>query len=523
VEVIAHYNKYQLWIGVFIGLLTGFSQFLRYKEHDFSKNRKRFLQHTVIGLIASGILTFLGCMWINATAWQYKLLMFMGIFATVSNLDYLIFFIKGNLKIAGSAIAHMGFGLMIIGVLASGLNKKHISTNPFAQRGLISDDMLGQNILLFEGEPMFMSGYKVTYVNDTIVDKTRFYKVNYQKLNQNGEVVEEFDLHPNALYDNKFTKVAAFNPSTKHYWYKDIFSHIPALPPSQSDAKAAKEIEDSLNYQTYVSSIGAPFEFEDIVPIEDSTFTKKFTYTINGINRSPEHEEYTPEMGDLAVGLVMTIKFEGKDSIFNVEPVIVIRGELLYNFPAQINDLALKVRLTESSLNQIIIPEQALAYQDFELKEGDFINFNGQKIIFSGFNRRPSHPSYVPEEEDIAVGSMLKIEGKDNAIYNAQPIYFIRGNRPFNLKDEVEELGLHFRFNRIDPTKESILISVAHHSNTNPVIPIEIATNSFRDDFIVLEAIEFPGINFFWLGSIMMMLGLGMSMVFRMAQRRKAI
>ena len=127
----------------------------------------------------------------------------------------------------------------------------------------------------------------------------------------------------------------------------------------------------------------------------------------------------------------------------------------------------------------------------------------------------------MPEEEDIAVGSMLKIEGNNNAVYTAQPIYFIRGNRPFNLKDEIEELGLHFRFNRIDPTKESILISVAHHNNTNPVIPIEIATNSFRDDFIVLEAIEFPGINFFWLGSIMMMLGLGMSMLFRMAQRRK--
>ena len=42
-------------------------------------------------------------------------------------------------------------------------------------------------------------------------------------------------------------------------------------------------------------------------------------------------------------------------------------------------------------------------------------------------------------------------------------------------------------------------------------LPIEVA-EAPRTDFVVLEAIVFPGINLFWLGSILMMFGLGFSM-----------
>jgi len=43
----------------------------------------------------------------------------------------------------------------------------------------------------------------------------------------------------------------------------------------------------------------------------------------------------------------------------------------------------------------------------------------------------------------------------------------------------------------------------------------EIAEGKPRTEYIVMQAILFPGINLVWLGSIMMMLGLGMGMVRR--------
>ena len=51
-------------------------------------------------------------------------------------------------------------------------------------------------------------------------------------------------------------------------------------------------------------------------------------------------------------------------------------------------------------------------------------------------------------------------------------------------------------------------------------LPVSIAENVGRSDYIVLQAIEFPGINYFWAGTILMMFGLTMSMVYRLRMNK---
>jgi len=50
-------------------------------------------------------------------------------------------------------------------------------------------------------------------------------------------------------------------------------------------------------------------------------------------------------------------------------------------------------------------------------------------------------------------------------------------------------------------------------------VPVAIATKSSRSDWLALQAIEFPGINLFWFGTIAMMMGLLISMVLRLRGR----
>ena len=175
-------------------------------------------------------------MWINVYAWQYKILLFCGIFAVVTNLDYLITFIKGNLKIAGSAIAHIGFGLMVVGILASGLNKEYISSDPFAHRGLgLSEDMIKKNVILYKGEPLKARDHLMTYQTDTMIDKERFYTINIKKLAKDNSVIESFNVSPNAQFDNQRIKVAAYNPDTKHYLHCLLYTS-----PSPRDQRGSR-------------------------------------------------------------------------------------------------------------------------------------------------------------------------------------------------------------------------------------------------------------------------------------------
>ncbi len=518
-EPITHYNKYQLWIAVFIGLLSGVGQYLRYREFNIKGRAKKIWIHVGVCSVLAIALSYLTTLWIEVNAWQHLLMMFFAYFTIFANLDVLLTFTKWNKHQLPSFLAHAGFGIMVIGILASGLNQKHISTNPFAQRGLLPDDMLGKNVLLIKDSPMHINGYKVTYTGDSIVDNMRYFKVNYQKIDKMGNTYEEFNLTPNALYNSKFTKIAAYNPSTKRYLTKDIFSHIAGLPPGESDIEEAKAKEDSLNYRMIDIRIGEELLFKDTLQITpDSAYVKVFKAVVTEINKDPEHEEYKKEAGDLALGLKMKISFiEKPEEIYEVEPMIVVRSSLIYHYPAQINEIALKIKLTEKTLSEVFKTETELGYQNFDFTREQSINFNGYKITFEGFDKETKHPDYIEEEGDIAVSAVMRVE-KDGFDGSAKPVYLIRDNSPFNLKDQIQEEGFHFRFTKIDPSTGKISMSIAQQAPAKD-FQFAVAANSYRSDYIVLEAIEFPGINLFWIGTIMMMLGFLVALLLRSSKK----
>jgi len=515
-DPIEHYNKYQLWIAIFIGLLSGFSQYLRFKETNWNNHIRKFSTHTGIAVLIAGALTLLAAQWINAKAWQYLLLLFTGIFTVITNLDYLVRMLRGNLKAGGSSLSHIGFGLMIVGIMASGLNKQHISKNVFAQQGLIegfTEEDYRKNILLLKGIPMFMSGYEVTYMSDTTNFVTRTFHVNYKKMGENGTVEEEFNLYPNVLYDKSFSKIAASNPSTKRYAHKDIFTHIASLPVADMDAEFARKQEDSLDYELYEKIIG------------DTIYTRKSYGVIEGVTRQPVHPDYEPQEGDIGIQVNLKMQRLDVDTFWQGNPALVLRDGLLYGYPAQINALQMKIKLDEKILDQLFIPEDLLDYTTYTFKRGDQINLNGYEIMFEEFNTNPSHAGYIAKTGDIAVGARMKIRsarpGANEKVYDAQPVYIIRENRPYHLKDVIDDIGLHLRFVQINPQKEEIQVNIAMYQPENPALPIQIAEDVPRSDYIVLEAIEFPGINFFWLGTVLMMLGLLMSMFHRRSQNRQ--
>jgi cytochrome c-type biogenesis protein CcmF len=357
----------------------------------------------------------------------------------------------------------------------------------------------------------------VTYQRDTFINKERYFNVNYKKLGKEGEITEEFNVTPSALYDNKGMKVAAYNPSTKHYLHKDIFTHIPTIPLREADVMEAQKFEDTLTYERYDLIIDKPLEIKDTLQSRLGPQLVSTKTTLIGINKNPEHPDYEPQKGDLAIGVKLA--FQKEDTTFYAEPVMVIRDQLLYNYPVQMNDLSMKVRLTEEAINAVYTPEETLDYQSFILKNGDFIFLNGNRIEFKGFDKNAKHPNYQKEEEDIAIGSIFEVSNEAGQRFNATPLYLIRGRSPFNFKDEIYELGLHFRFVSIDPNTESIEVMIAQKEKTK-VIPIDLSKRSFRTDYIILETIVFPGINLVWLGSIMMMLGLGIGMYIRRKQNK---
>ncbi len=513
-DPVAHHNRYQLWIGVFIGLLTGVAQWLRYQERNAALWRRTFGKHMLIALIGATALTALNALWLDVFAWQHFALLFAAMFAVVANADYLISFTRKNLKQAGSALSHVGFGVLLLGILSTGLNKRWISSNSFAMEGLIEgmgSDELNKNVLLLKDAPMPIRDYEATYLKDTIERQTRTFAVRFRKRDAQGNFTgEEFVLHPNVMYDRQFSQVVASNPSTKHYLTYDIFTHVSSLPKAELDPEFARQQEDSIRFEAYEAAIG------------DTIFTKKHYLVLDDYTKAPQHPDYRPEKGDLAFGLKMRAFALGDTVGHAAAPMLYLRPKQgAFTLPAQIGPLQMRVRLTEASLARLLDADESLQYRPLRLKEGETADFEGYRIQLARLNRNVEYPHYAPESGDIAVAAELRITAPNGTTAEAAPVFLIRDNRSLNLKDEVAKWGLHFRFENIDPSTATMTILAAKASEQVRRIPLEIAENAPRSDYIVLEAIVFPGINLVWLGSLLMLFGLALSAWNRWTQRRR--
>ncbi len=507
-DPIPHFNKFQIWTSVLVMVLSAKAIFLRYKTEYFSKNQKvSFAKTQLIHAAIAAALTGLLSLWINYYHWKYIVLGFCAFYTMTSNFAYLVTKAKMNLKMASSVFAHAGFGIMIIGVLTSGLNQSVVTTNPFVMKGLIKNKDLASSVKLIKQEPFFVNDYWITYESDTIEGKMRTFKIKFEKEDKERGNIDPFYVYPNILFSNDLTKVAASNPDAKHFLGKDIFTSIASLPQSQMDIKFAKEEEDSLKYVTYTLGIG------------DTIFTKENYGLIEGINFDPQHSDYLEHTNDIGMGV--TINFKSLDGEYDevIETAIGVRENMLYQYPEQINELGLKVRLNEKAFDNYFSTEDKLEYKVFHLQQGESFFYNEEEYILQGFDKEVQNKNYIPEPDDIAIQAIM-IRKSD--MVTLKPIYIIRDTKPSNIKDYDIKMGVHMRLMKIDPVNEKFSFMVAQDDRSNTDIVLDIAENVKRNDIIVLEAKMFPGINLFWSGACLMLLGFFMGLHYRRTEKKRS-
>jgi len=518
-DPIEHYNKYQLWIAVLVGILSGTTQYLKYGARNWDNFKKKFFLHTGVAFIVSLIGSFLLYSQLNNANWQHHILIFSGLYAVITNLDYLITFLKGNIKAGASVISHLGFGILIFGVLWSGLNKTYITSDPFGQRGVLVNEQLATNLQLFEGSPYPVNSYWIEYTGDSLGGNMKYFDINFKKVNTENEVLEEFNLQPSAIYDTKFTKMEAFNPDTKHYWNKDIFTSITGYPLHLRYIDSLKVMEDSLNFKPYEIALNDTFQITRQIRTTQGLRTDTITGQFVSYTFEPELDNIDLDSVDLAVGAVLEFKHSLLEGTFHATPALVLRDGLVYQYPETIDELRLRIGLNENVFSEIFTEEDQLEYKEFKIQQGGSFVSDDIEVSLTGFDKSPTHPHYTPSENDIAIGAKLSVSKTGFPDIMSIPLYIIRDNKQFNIKDYIPELGIHLKFNNIKPQTEEMTFAIAEEARNLSTVQLQVATNVPRSDLIVIESIVFPAMNLVWLGTCMSLLGLLLSMFVRLKQK----
>ncbi len=229
------YNKIQIFIAIIIGSLTAVTQYLKYRQTPRQFFLKRILLPTIIALIISLLISFFGSINYDKKGIGFlaaiHVAIFAAVYAIVANAAYIRIGLKGKLKNAGAAIAHVGFGFVLLAILISSSKKEILSWNTTGISPLQdteeSNKIAGrpaENITLFKGLPTDMGKYMVTYSKDSVDDGDR---KKYFVLNFKSKATDEnFNIYPDVLHNTKGQEGFSPNPDSKHYLNRDIFAYV---------------------------------------------------------------------------------------------------------------------------------------------------------------------------------------------------------------------------------------------------------------------------------------------------------
>jgi cytochrome c-type biogenesis protein CcmF len=250
-----HYNSIQIWFTTIVCVLMAVSHWLQYKVTKGLQKIRILGIILMICIVITGIHLYL-CDILPFQEYvlevkKYKLtvkfistylLLFLSSLTMIAWSIYYVFSqLKNSSKLYwGGSIAHIGFGLLVLGALISQYQKQAISMN---KAGIdlgkeFSVEEQSSNTLLMRNKREAMGKYWVTYIGKSEVFKGEKYKVLFQSKNNPGD---SFVIYPEA----KIIKEGENNrlnpePGIVHFWNKDIFSHVSSVPDdSESKGKAS--------------------------------------------------------------------------------------------------------------------------------------------------------------------------------------------------------------------------------------------------------------------------------------------
>jgi cytochrome c-type biogenesis protein CcmF len=230
-DPIAHYNSWQVPFAIIIALLIAFTQFLKYKKGNFRGLWKLIWMPVVISLILS-ILTAVG---LGMKEPVYILLLFSSIFAVVANFDYWRKMLGGKFNKGGSSVAHIGFGLILVGALISNAQKTVISQN---DEYIAKDFPQNENLLIELGDTLRMGDYLVHWKGERNEGIYRYFDMEYFREEDDGLELA-FTLSPFIQLNEMMGNVA--EPATRHFLTHDIYTHITYAEPPEQRAQRLEE------------------------------------------------------------------------------------------------------------------------------------------------------------------------------------------------------------------------------------------------------------------------------------------
>jgi cytochrome c-type biogenesis protein CcmF len=290
------YNEMQLPIVIIIGVLNGLSLLIKWKH---SKGEE-LLKKSVFSISAAILFTAIVAVWGSVTNLMVILLLLATSFALFVNLEIAVKIIRGNMKMLGAYVAHIGIAIFILGVISSAIYSKEV------------------NLDLVKGQTKDAFGYKMTFEGWQQIENGKKYAFNIQ-MDKDGK---SFRISP-VMYIADYNNSLMREPAIKVGMTNDLY-----ISPVGYDEGNPEEKPMTLTVgqQANVDSVNIKYESFDQPDITKMT-----------------------SGGNIKMGTELVVTKDNKT--YKVEPTIEgSMGNFQY-VPAEIKELNMKITIKKVDPN----------------------------------------------------------------------------------------------------------------------------------------------------------------------------
>jgi cytochrome c-type biogenesis protein CcmF len=361
-DQIVFYSRFQLWFAVGVALISGTGQFFWWKKMDKDNWKKEVTPVVLFTLIGFAAVIAIG----RVTDPSYMVLTLAGVYIIVSNAFVLTSVIKTKVKFSGGAIAHIGVGLMLLGVMFSAGQSKVVSLN---NNGLLIKKDLGtefnrDNLFLFINEPRTMADYEIEYRGERLELRHKSGYVN------KSETIPTFKPHvviakKDLYFDGKkmYNALDTFEIYAENVFYEIELrknnKHAATLFPRVQENEgmggfiASPDIKKDVSRDLYTHVSGYlnraeghewSKQEEVTVAIGQQFFVNDYVAVLEDVRRIESIPGYQLMPEDVAVQA--KVKVQGEHDEYFAEPVFLIENKTEVKvMPIEINDLGVKLVL----------------------------------------------------------------------------------------------------------------------------------------------------------------------------------
>lgn len=357
---IQFYNDWSMPIVIIMAFATVVGQYLFWQKHTWESLAGAMITPLLITSTATVVSIVLG----EVRNIYYMIYIFAGWFAVIGNLSILITLIRKNPKLAGGTLTHIGFGVLLLGIIASSaytgplLDQRTASYNARVAAGEVYDE---EGFPVTQPREMFSldlnrptlinNEYMVTYEGYELSDSPRpgqqTYRLRFESID-NGRVFYMYpEVYPMLTTSSRTSIEWSVDPHVQTGWMSDYYLYVAG---SKYVEQKNEDLEEQNRNQDPLVSLQEEADETQTIEIGQGESIEAGPFSFTFMNFTPAQETELPDSTQIGIRSLVRVTHTPSGNAFDVEPLFAVYTEnnvsYTYSPPLEIERWGMTVSFT---------------------------------------------------------------------------------------------------------------------------------------------------------------------------------